>query len=91
MTNWNGTILGPPHVRIETGSWYKLEQWKAKKYLQSVHENRIYSLKIHCGSDYPDKPPDVTFISKVNLPCVDPRSGKVRVTFLPLHTVQVLI
>ena len=45
---------------------------------QSVHENRIYSLKIHCGSDYPDVPPEVTFISKVNLPCVDPRSGKVR-------------
>ena len=45
---------------------------------QSVHENRIYSLKIHCGSEYPDSPPEVTFISKVNLPCVDPRNGKVR-------------
>ncbi|KAJ8602907.1 hypothetical protein MRB53_042291 [Persea americana] len=45
MTNWNGTILGPPH---------------------SVHENRIYSVKIHCGPSYPDSPPEVTFISKVN-------------------------
>ncbi|TKA72053.1 Ubiquitin-conjugating enzyme spm2 [Friedmanniomyces simplex] len=62
MTNWNGTILGPPH---------------------SVHENRIYSLKIHCGADYPDKPPEVTFISKVNLPCVDPRNGKVDLSRLP--------
>ena len=44
---------------------------------QSVHENRIYSLKIHCGADYPDRPPEVTFISKVNLPCVDPRNGRV--------------
>lgn len=46
--------------------------------LQSVHENRIYSLKIHCGPQYPDSPPDVTFISKVNLPCVNASNGKVR-------------
>ena len=50
--------------------------------MQSVHENRIYSLKIHCGPSYPDSPPDVTFISKVNLPCVDSSNGKVR----PDHT-----
>ncbi|TKA42758.1 Ubiquitin-conjugating enzyme spm2 [Friedmanniomyces endolithicus] len=62
MTNWNGTILGPPH---------------------SVHENRIYSLKIHCGADYPDRPPEVTFISKVNLPCVDARNGRVDLTRMP--------
>ena len=45
--------------------------------MQSVHENRIYSLRIHCGDQYPDVPPDVTFITKINLPCVDPRNGKV--------------
>jgi len=62
MTNWNGTILGPPH---------------------SSHENRIYSLKIHCGDQYPDVPPDVTFLSKINLPCVDGKTGKVDPTKLP--------
>ncbi|KAF7592757.1 hypothetical protein BBP40_012515 [Aspergillus hancockii] len=62
MSNWNGTILGPPH---------------------SVHENRIYSLKIHCGPDYPDNPPEIQFISQVNLPCVDARTGKVDPTKLP--------
>ncbi|GAD99374.1 DNA repair protein (Rad1), putative [Paecilomyces variotii No. 5] len=63
MTNWNGTILGPPH---------------------SVHENRIYSVNIHCGDDYPDNPPTIQFVSKVNIPCVDPRTGKVLVfTELP--------
>jgi ubiquitin-conjugating enzyme E2 variant len=51
MTNWNGTILGPPH---------------------STHENRIYSLTIICDESYPDKPPTVKFISKINLPCVGP-------------------
>jgi len=62
LTNWTGTILGPPH---------------------SVHENRIYSLKIHCGESYPDSPPEVTFISRVNLPCVDQKNGKVNLQNLP--------
>ena len=56
MTNWNGTILGPPH---------------------STHENRIYSLSIVCGKDYPEKPPTVTFVSKINLPCVDSQGNVV--------------
>lgn len=42
----------------------------------SVHENRIYSLTIICGENYPDQPPKVKFISKINLPCVD-SSGNV--------------
>ncbi|KAK6455382.1 ubiquitin-conjugating enzyme/RWD-like protein [Scheffersomyces xylosifermentans] len=37
----------------------------------STHENRIYSLTIICDESYPDKPPKVKFISKINLPCVD--------------------
>ncbi|KAJ8101554.1 ubiquitin-conjugating enzyme/RWD-like protein [Lipomyces tetrasporus] len=56
MSEWNGTILGPPH---------------------SVHENRIYSLKLHCGPNYPDVPPVVQFLSKINLPCVSQVDGKV--------------
>ena len=65
-------LLGPGRDAV----WRDLER-KADFELQSVHENRIYSLKIHCGPDYPDVPPEVTFISKVNLPCVDPKNGKV--------------
>jgi ubiquitin-protein ligase len=45
--------------------------------VQSVHENRIYSVKMHCGPDYPDLPPDVSFTSKINLPCVNAQNGKV--------------
>lgn len=104
MTNWNGTILGPPHVRTNSPPPRKKKKkteknthtaWKKSNafYLatvnseadeffflslsQSVHENRIYSLRIHCGPEYPDQPPEVTFISKVNLPCVDAKTGKV--------------
>ncbi|KAI3402975.1 MMS2 [Candida oxycetoniae] len=54
MTNWNGTILGPPH---------------------SNHENRIYSLSIICDKNYPELPPKVRFVSRINLPCVDPRGN----------------
>lgn len=43
----------------------------------SVHENRIYSLRITCGPTYPDVPPVLQFTSRINLPCVDPTSGKV--------------
>ncbi|EKD15975.1 hypothetical protein LZ554_005309 [Drepanopeziza brunnea f. sp. 'monogermtubi'] len=62
MSNWNGTILGPPH---------------------SVHENRIYGLTMHCGPDYPDKPPTIQFTNQINLPCVSTRDGKVDPAKLP--------
>ncbi|KAI5300630.1 E2 ubiquitin-conjugating protein mms2 [Ascosphaera atra] len=56
LTNWNGTILGPPH---------------------SAHENRIYSVDIECGPQYPDVPPSIQFVSAVVLPGVDPKTGVV--------------
>ncbi|OWP00913.1 hypothetical protein B2J93_209 [Marssonina coronariae] len=62
MSNWTGTILGPPH---------------------SAHENRIYGLNMHCGPDYPDKPPTIRFVNQINLPCVNPRDGKVDPAKLP--------
>ncbi|RKO89189.1 ubiquitin-conjugating enzyme/RWD-like protein, partial [Blyttiomyces helicus] len=43
----------------------------------TVHENRIYSLRIICGPDYPDRPPVIAFVSKVNLPCINQQNGKV--------------
>ncbi|KAL1888760.1 E2 ubiquitin-conjugating protein mms2 [Ceratocystis pirilliformis] len=62
MSNWTGTIIGPPH---------------------SVHENRIYSVKMHCGPQYPDEPPTIQFISRVSLPCVNPANGQVDPCQLP--------
>lgn len=62
LSKWNGTIIGPGHV-LELN--------------QSVHENRIYSLTIFCGPAYPDDPPVVAFLSKINLPGVNATNGKV--------------
>lgn len=52
--------------------------------MQTVHENRIYSLKIHCGENYPDTPPTVKFITRVNLPFVDQTDGAVASSKLPV-------
>eukprot|EP00640_Fibrocapsa_japonica_P007757 CAMPEP_0113941150 /NCGR_PEP_ID=MMETSP1339-20121228/7135_1 /TAXON_ID=94617 /ORGANISM="Fibrocapsa japonica" /LENGTH=154 /DNA_ID=CAMNT_0000945215 /DNA_START=33 /DNA_END=498 /DNA_ORIENTATION=- /assembly_acc=CAM_ASM_000762 len=41
------------------------------------HDNRIYELHIHCGDNYPDQVPDVRFVSKINMTCVDQNNGRV--------------
>ncbi|GET87009.1 ubiquitin-conjugating enzyme-like protein [Leishmania tarentolae] len=38
----------------------------------STFEYRILSLEIYCDENYPRVPPHIRFLSKVNLPCVDP-------------------
>ncbi len=43
----------------------------------SVHENRIYSLRLFCDKDYPQSRPQLRFISKVNMSCVNQRDGTV--------------
>ncbi|EIN09473.1 UBC-like protein [Punctularia strigosozonata HHB-11173 SS5] len=50
----------------------------------TVHENRIYSLKIYCGPEYPDRPPTIQFLSRVNLPFVNQTDGKVDPSKLPV-------
>ncbi|KAJ7918699.1 UBC-like protein [Mycena leptocephala] len=70
MSNWNGTIIGPGH-------WINI-------HIIDLHENRIYSLKITCGDQYPDAPPTVQFLSRVNLPFVSATNGAVDPTRLPV-------
>jgi ubiquitin-conjugating enzyme E2 variant len=36
----------------------------------TVHDGRIFTLKIICGQDYPDRPPKVKFYTRVNMGCV---------------------
>jgi hypothetical protein len=51
----------------------------------SVYQNRIYSLSIHCGPSYPDQPPEVKFLTKINLPCVK-SDGRIDYNALPIFS-----
>jgi ubiquitin-conjugating enzyme E2 variant len=72
MKRWNGTIIGPGHVRC-----YSVRFMGCLLDLQTVHENRIYSLEIFCDDNYPDEPPAVKFLSRVNLPFVSQITGEI--------------
>jgi len=41
----------------------------------TVHDGRIYTLKIFCDLHYPDMPPKVRFQSRINMSCVAPDGG----------------
>ncbi|KAI0491356.1 hypothetical protein KFK09_025616 [Dendrobium nobile] len=43
----------------------------------SVHDGRIYQLKLFCDKEYPAKPPTVRFHSRINMACVNPDTGLV--------------
>lgn len=50
----------------------------------TVHDCRIYTLRINCGNNYPEQPPQIWFRSKINLGCVDPRDGRVDPSRFPV-------
>ncbi|KAF8874143.1 ubiquitin-conjugating enzyme/RWD-like protein [Mucidula mucida] len=50
----------------------------------TVHENRIYSLKITCGPSYPEVAPTVQFLSRVNVPFVNQVDGMVDPSKIPV-------
>lgn len=50
----------------------------------SVHEGRIYTLKLFCDKDYPDKPPTVRFHSRINMTHVNSETGLVDPRYFPL-------
>lgn len=40
-------------------------------------ENGIYSLRLHAGPTYPESPPNIIFISRINIPFVNQCNGQV--------------
>ncbi|KAI5819734.1 ubiquitin-conjugating enzyme/RWD-like protein [Pyronema omphalodes] len=60
-----------------------MSNWKATILgIQRPHEGRIYEIEIYCGPNYPNEPPEVKFITRINLPCVK-SNGKVRLDEIP--------
>ncbi|XP_038993117.1 ubiquitin-conjugating enzyme E2 variant 1D-like [Hibiscus syriacus] len=43
----------------------------------TVHEGRIYQLKLFCDKDYPEKPPSGHFHSRINMTFVNHQTGVV--------------
>ena len=43
----------------------------------TAFENRILSLEIYCDENYPNVPPQMKFLSKVNLPMVNQSNGNI--------------
>lgn len=43
----------------------------------TYHDSRFYELRIHCPESYPAVPPNVRFVSRVNMSCVEPKTGVV--------------
>jgi len=52
---------------------------------RTAFENRMYSLKIECGNNYPEQPPTVRFTSRINMNCVS-SNGTVDVRAVPVLT-----
>mmetsp|Transcript_8465 Transcript_8465/g.6894 ORF Transcript_8465/g.6894 Transcript_8465/m.6894 type:complete len:147 (-) Transcript_8465:76-516(-) len=39
------------------------------------HDGKFYELRIRCPETYPAVPPEVRFVSKINMTCIDSKTG----------------
>ena len=73
--------LGDPNVSygLEHGDDNTLSSWTGM--IQGppggVHEGRLYSISIYCGPNYPNEPPRVRFLTRINLSCVNANNGNI--------------
>lgn len=45
----------------------------------------MYSLKIDCGQRYPDDAPNVRFLSRINMNCINSATGAVSIQDCSVH------
>ncbi|KAG0487135.1 hypothetical protein HPP92_009230 [Vanilla planifolia] len=50
----------------------------------TVHEGRIYQLKLFCDKNYPENPPTVRFQTRINMTCVNQETGVVEPNMYPM-------
>ncbi|PWA93588.1 MMS/ZWEI-like protein [Artemisia annua] len=76
--NWSTLTYGGTTSGQKQPEHIKMQDQK------TVHEGRIYQLKLICGDEYPEKPPSVKFQSRINMSCVDQETGVVEPSLFPM-------
>mmetsp|Transcript_48273 Transcript_48273/g.118194 ORF Transcript_48273/g.118194 Transcript_48273/m.118194 type:complete len:142 (-) Transcript_48273:176-601(-) len=73
----HGVSDGSVSYGLEDADDITLSKWNGTILgpLNTVYENRIYTLSINCGEGYPASPPAVRFLTKINMGSVNKHTG----------------